>query len=195
MRKTIKLSLLLIIAAAFLAIGCNTSSKLTPAEIGIKLPEPEPLGPVNAQDDFEETVKGKVWYTKLQGDESLDNLYQIKIQFNTSSKTFTKETYKWERYGRTDKYKYAGLDTKKANYFYGLAGNVIEYELTQDYFVNAKSSRLNNTMNKERQSALYGVTSPEVIIWDGHTYYVKQALDKHLIEDYTTKREFTYSDL
>lgn len=191
MRKTIKISFILIALSLMLFAGCSTTSNaITQQNLGIQMPEPEPLGPDETQADFEDTVKGKVWYSKLQGDENLDNLYQIKIQFNTTSKKITKETYKWERYGRTNKYKYAGYTVQKANYFFGLAGNTIEYELYEDYNVNANSSRLNNTLDKSRKSVAYIVESPERIIWNGELYYVKQAMEKNFIGNYTNQRDF-----
>lgn len=196
MRKIKVISFSLIIVASMLAIGCSSAKVFSSTEksrdIGIVKPESEKFGALEEQLNFEEVVKGKVWYTKLQGEDAeLNKLYQIKLQFNTTSKTFVKETYKLERYGRTNSYKTAGYTSQKGNYFYGEDGQEILYELTQDYNVNANSSRMNNTIDKTPKSVTYSVESKDIINWDGEKYYEKNALENYSIGNFTTQREVT----
>lgn len=191
MRKNIFVSFLLIAALLILA-SCSSLTKFQEVpDIGIVKPEPEPLGPLETQVDFEEVVTGKVWYTKLQGDENLDKIYQSKLQFNTTSKTFTKETFYWEKYGRTNTYKYAGSNMQKAEYQYGLTDHSIEYTLISDYNVNASSSRINNKLTEEPKTAFYLVENDEIIIWDEEKYYSKPAMENYSIGNFTNQREFS----
>lgn len=178
MRKKIAISFSFIVVNLVLLISCNTTLDLDEISgVGLIKQIEEPLGPLQEHLDFEEVVKGKVWYTELKGDKKLENVFQEKLQFNTTSKIFTNENYRWKKIGRTNTYEYDGVHITKGKYFYGEKKNQFILEITEDYTIDKNSVRQNNDISEKNILIKYSVENPNVIIWDDVEYKEKNTIE------------------
>lgn len=201
MKKNNKLLSLFTVLLIFITVtafsGCYLTSQLIPVpQITVSVPGPTfqsdsdyNQGALPTHVQFENTVAGKVWYTRLQDNGDYNRRSQTKLRFNTGSKTFTKETYYWERYGNTTTYSFAGTNVQTGRYYYTQNNNQLEYELIEDYNVNAYNSRRNNSIYRGLKSVWCGIDNAEMITWEGKQYISKQALANQSVVDYTNRRD------
>lgn len=130
--------------------------------------------PLPAHIQFERTVGGKTWYTRLQDDGNYNRRTQTKMQFNTNSKTFRKEIYCWERVGRGNTFRYVGKKVQQGRYFYTADGNKFDCEVSG-----------------RTKGVWCNLDNAEMMTWDGKQYISKQALANQSVTNYTNRKEFT----
>lgn len=184
MRKKAPLMFLLIIPILLLSIGCSTTSLITnqfteSESSDNNIRNKESVRPIKIL-DFEEVVENKIWYTMLESEDNdvnHNNLYQIRLEFNTTEKTFLKEIYRLKRDGNTNNYIASGYSSQKCKYYYEKDNKNIYYEVIEDYEINANSSKKENIIIPEKIEADYSLKSEDVIIWENLTYYELESLN------------------
>lgn len=184
MRNNKIISFSLFISFSTFIMSCGTTSvsvknnNLPQLEYEKKIQKEEPLV-------FEEVVDGKIWYTELEtvkDDLTYGNLYQIKLKFDTESKTFEKETYKLQRHGNSNTYKAAGYSSQNGIYYFGENKEKIIYQITKDYDVNVNSTRINNVPDQVPKVAEYTLESKNTIVWEGNRYYSSNDIEDNYFE-------------
>lgn len=147
-----------------------------------------------SQIQFENAVNGKVWYSRLRNDGNYNEVYQIKLHFYPSNKTFSQEIYKWQKSTFSNTFYFSEVRVKTAKYYYNSNGQM-DYELIEDYSIDNRNRKTNNSYwGNTSRSIWFNLDNSEMITFDGHQYISAQALRNQSVTDYTIYNQFELSN-